>query len=160
MQPPPVREPRTPFHSLPCLSCILTVSQVTARLSELETTIEAGDRHRDNVLTSTAYQIETWTGLVRRKKAIFHTLNMLSIDVTRKCLVAEGWCPVFAKPKVRYRSRLWKETFLQARVALSVWDLKFALPRGDLLLPFMHIDTRLEAFGVQVSGRCSTSLTF
>jgi V-type H+-transporting ATPase subunit a len=74
---------------------------VTARLSELETTIDAGDRHRDNVLTSTAYQIETWTSLVRRKKAIFHTLNMLSIDVTRKCLVAEGWCPVYAKPKVR-----------------------------------------------------------
>ncbi|GAQ77930.1 vacuolar proton ATPase [Klebsormidium nitens] len=77
------------------------MAEVTARLSELETTIEAGDRHRDNVLTSTAYQIETWTALVRRKKAIYHTLNMLSIDVTRKCLVAEGWCPVFAKPKIQ-----------------------------------------------------------
>jgi V-type H+-transporting ATPase subunit a len=77
------------------------MAEVTARLSELETTIDAGDRHRDNVLTSTAYQIETWTSLVRRKKAIFHTLNMLSIDVTRKCLVAEGWCPVYAKPKIQ-----------------------------------------------------------
>lgn len=38
---------------------------------------------------------------VRREKAVYHTLNMLSIDVTRKCLVAEGWCPVSAKPKVR-----------------------------------------------------------
>lgn len=37
---------------------------------------------------------------VRREKAVYHTLNMLSIDVTRKCLVAEGWCPVSAKPKV------------------------------------------------------------
>lgn len=93
-------------HFLLSLTNDITPSQVTARLSELETTIEAGDRHRDNVLTSTAYQIETWTALVRRKKAIFHTLNMLSIDVTRKCLVAEGWCPVFAKPKVRARSWL------------------------------------------------------
>lgn len=27
---------------------------------------------------------------VRREKAVYHTLNMLSIDVTQKCLVAEG----------------------------------------------------------------------
>ena len=37
---------------------------------------------------------------VRKEKSIYHTLNMLSIDVTRKCLVAEGWCPVSAKPQV------------------------------------------------------------
>lgn len=43
---------------------------------------------------------------VRREKAVYHTLNMLSIDVTRKCLVAEGWCPVSAKPKVG-SNRLW-----------------------------------------------------
>ena len=38
---------------------------------------------------------------VRREKAVYHKLNMLSIDMIRKCLVAEGWCPVSAKPKVR-----------------------------------------------------------
>lgn len=37
---------------------------------------------------------------VRREKSIYHTLNMLSIDVTKKCLVAEGWSPVFATPQV------------------------------------------------------------
>lgn len=40
---------------------------------------------------------------VRREKAVYHTLNQLSIDVTRKCLVAEGWCPVSAKTKVQSR---------------------------------------------------------
>ncbi|XP_073136421.1 uncharacterized protein [Henckelia pumila] len=33
---------------------------------------------------------------VRKMKSVYHTLNMLSIDVTKKCLVAEGWSPVFA----------------------------------------------------------------
>lgn len=37
---------------------------------------------------------------VKKQKAIYHTLNMLSIDVTKKCLVGEGWSPVFATQQV------------------------------------------------------------
>lgn len=37
---------------------------------------------------------------VRKEKSIHHTLNMLSLDVTKKCLVAEGWSPVFANKQV------------------------------------------------------------
>lgn len=37
---------------------------------------------------------------VRKEKSIYHTLNMLSIDVTKKCLVAEGWSPTFAGKQV------------------------------------------------------------
>ena len=33
---------------------------------------------------------------VRKEKSIYHTLNMFSLDVTKKCLVGEGWSPVFA----------------------------------------------------------------
>ncbi|PPD76380.1 hypothetical protein GOBAR_DD26700 [Gossypium barbadense] len=38
---------------------------------------------------------------VKKEKSIYHTLSMLSIDVTKKCLVAEGWCPVFATNKIQ-----------------------------------------------------------
>ncbi|GKE70418.1 V-type proton ATPase subunit A1-like protein, partial [Tanacetum coccineum] len=38
---------------------------------------------------------------VKREKAVFDTLNMLNFDVTKKCLVGEGWCPVFAKPQIQ-----------------------------------------------------------
>lgn len=40
---------------------------------------------------------------VRKEKAIHHTLNMLSLDVTKKCLVAEGWSPIFASKQVSTR---------------------------------------------------------
>ena len=76
-------------------------AEVTARLTELHSTLEASVRHRDSTLQSIGFQHDQWLTLVRREKAIYHTLNMFSIDVTRKCLVAEGWCPVSAKTQIQ-----------------------------------------------------------
>lgn len=39
---------------------------------------------------------------VRKEKSIYHHLNMLSLDVTKKCLVAEGWSPIFASKQVSF----------------------------------------------------------
>ncbi|KAE8703148.1 V-type proton ATPase subunit a1 [Hibiscus syriacus] len=38
---------------------------------------------------------------VKKEKSIYHTLNMLSLDVTKKCLVAEAWSPVFATKQIQ-----------------------------------------------------------
>lgn len=38
---------------------------------------------------------------VKKEKSIYHVLNMFSLDVTKKCLVGEGWCPVSATVKVK-----------------------------------------------------------
>ncbi|MCO5586967.1 hypothetical protein L7F22_040912 [Adiantum nelumboides] len=76
------------------------LDEVSARLVELKATIDAGNRHRDNVLSSIASDIELWASMVKKEKAVNHTLNMLSVDVTRKCLVGEGWCPVSAEPQI------------------------------------------------------------
>mgnify|MGYP001810204889 CR=1 FL=1 len=40
---------------------------------------------------------------VRREKGIYHTLNKLSVDVTRKVLVAEAWVPLAARARVQVR---------------------------------------------------------
>uniref|UniRef100_A0A4W5P1Q3 V-type proton ATPase subunit a n=1 Tax=Hucho hucho TaxID=62062 RepID=A0A4W5P1Q3_9TELE len=36
----------------------------------------------------------TWVVQVKKMKAIYHSLNLCSFDVTNKCLIAEVWCPV------------------------------------------------------------------
>ncbi|CAI5481064.1 unnamed protein product [Closterium sp. Yama58-4] len=77
------------------------LAEVRGRLGELQTAIDAGNRHRDNVLNSISVYIDRWTLLVRNEKAVYHVLNQLSIDVTRKCLVAEAWCPTSALVKVQ-----------------------------------------------------------
>ncbi|XP_027356155.1 V-type proton ATPase subunit a3-like isoform X2 [Abrus precatorius] len=77
------------------------VSEVSARLEELKTAIDAGLLHRGNLLQTIGIQFEQWNFLVRKEKSIYHTLNMLSLDVTKKCLVAEGWSPVFATKMIQ-----------------------------------------------------------
>lgn len=77
------------------------ITEVSGRLSELKTTIDAGLMHRGHLLQTIGEQYEQWNSLVRKEKSIYHTLNMLSIDVTKKCLVAEGWCPVFATKQIQ-----------------------------------------------------------
>ncbi|XP_022756072.1 V-type proton ATPase subunit a1-like isoform X2 [Durio zibethinus] len=75
--------------------------EVLSRLSELETTLDAGMRHRNKALTSIGYHLQQWMSMVRREKAVYDTLNMLNFDVTKKCLVGEGWCPIFAKAQIQ-----------------------------------------------------------
>nr|GMD29416.1 V-type proton ATPase subunit A1-like [Ipomoea batatas] len=76
------------------------IQEVLSRLSDLETTLDAGLRHRDKALTSIGCELTKWMNTVRKEKAVYDTLNMLNFDVTKKCLLGEGWCPIFAKTKV------------------------------------------------------------
>jgi V-type H+-transporting ATPase subunit a len=75
--------------------------EVTSRLTDLEATLDAGIRHRNKALASIADHLAKWMDLVRREKAVYDTLNMLNFDVTKKCLVAEGWCPMIAKAQMQ-----------------------------------------------------------
>ncbi|XP_008783594.1 V-type proton ATPase subunit a3-like [Phoenix dactylifera] len=77
------------------------IDEVSGKISELKTTIDIGLIQRDNMLKNIGYQFEQWNQMVRREKSIYHTLNMLSLDVTKKCVVAEGWSPVFATNQVQ-----------------------------------------------------------
>ncbi|RMZ53545.1 hypothetical protein APUTEX25_003367 [Auxenochlorella protothecoides] len=75
-------------------------AEVGARLRELHATLEAGTRARGAVLSSLAQRLDAWGVQVRREKGVYHTLNKLSVDVTRKVLVAEAWVPVASRPRV------------------------------------------------------------
>ncbi|MFS7998572.1 putative V-type ATPase, V0 complex, 116kDa subunit family [Helianthus anomalus] len=73
-----------------------SITEASGKISEIKTTIDAGLLHRGNLLQTIGEEYEQWNLLVRREKSIYHTLNMLSVDVTKKCLVAEGWSPIYA----------------------------------------------------------------
>lgn len=73
--------------------------KVSGRISEMRTTIDVRLVHRSNLLQTIAVQFEQWNLL--KEKVIYRTLNMLSVDVTKKCLVAESWCPVSATNQIQ-----------------------------------------------------------
>ncbi|XP_057247649.1 V-type proton ATPase subunit a1 isoform X2 [Beta vulgaris subsp. vulgaris] len=74
---------------------------VSSRLAELEATLDAGIRQRNKALADVGFHLSRWMNLVRREKAVYDTLNMLNFDVTKKCLVGEGWCPISAKSQIQ-----------------------------------------------------------
>lgn len=51
------------------------------------------EEHRRLVLTNIGRDISAWMVTVRKEKAIYHTLNMFSMDIVKKCLIAECWVP-------------------------------------------------------------------
>uniref|UniRef100_A0A5B7BBN9 V-type proton ATPase subunit a n=1 Tax=Davidia involucrata TaxID=16924 RepID=A0A5B7BBN9_DAVIN len=78
-----------------------TTREVLSHLSDLEATLDAGTHHRNKALSSIGFHLAKWMNMVRREKAVYDTLNMLNFDVTKKCLVGEGWCPIFAKTQIQ-----------------------------------------------------------
>lgn len=70
--------------------------EVTMRLRELQTTFDAGERLRMNVLTTLAGSLEDWCTRIIQEKATFHVMNKLSVEYARKMLVGEAWVPKLA----------------------------------------------------------------
>lgn len=66
-------------------------SEVSARTRELQTTIDAGVRHRTGLMQGVAASLDEWTTLVRREKAVYHTLNKMNVDVTSKVGAGLVW---------------------------------------------------------------------
>jgi len=50
--------------------------------------------HRHRVLVNVSKDLQAWMVMVRKMKAIYHTLNMFNVDVTKKCLIGECWVPL------------------------------------------------------------------
>lgn len=75
--------------------------EISTRIRELLHTMEAGTRYRGGLLSTLGASLEGWSLQVLREKAVYHTLNKLSIDVASKVLLAEVWCPVSARGVVK-----------------------------------------------------------
>ncbi|XP_063377236.1 V-type proton ATPase 116 kDa subunit a 1 [Cydia fagiglandana] len=77
------------------------VKGVRTRLEDLNMVLNQTRDHRQRVLASVAKELASWTIMVRKMKAIYHTLNLFNMDVTKKCLIGECWVPTADLPNVQ-----------------------------------------------------------
>ncbi|XP_063909634.1 V-type proton ATPase 116 kDa subunit a 1-like [Zophobas morio] len=64
---------------------------VCTRLEDLNLVLNQTQDHRQRVLVSVAKELQNWSVMVSKMKAIYHTLNFFNMDVTKKCLIGECW---------------------------------------------------------------------
>ncbi|KAI5637398.1 hypothetical protein NE865_09829 [Phthorimaea operculella] len=74
------------------------VKGVRTRLEDLNMVLNQTRDHRQRVLASVAKELASWSIMVRKMKAIYHTLNLFNMDVTKKCLIGECWVPTADLP--------------------------------------------------------------
>ncbi|XP_034944898.1 V-type proton ATPase 116 kDa subunit a isoform X2 [Chelonus insularis] len=67
---------------------------VRTRLEDLNLVLNQTHDHRQRVLHNVAKEIPNWSIMVRKMKAIYHTMNLFNMDVTKKCLIGECWVPI------------------------------------------------------------------
>ncbi|XP_049963187.1 V-type proton ATPase 116 kDa subunit a 1-like [Schistocerca serialis cubense] len=76
------------------------LSGVRTRLQDLTVVLNQTKDHRQRALQSVAKELNRWIMMVRKMKAIYHTLNGFNMDVTSRCLIAECWVPVNDLPRM------------------------------------------------------------
>ncbi|KAL9926637.1 V-type proton ATPase 116 kDa subunit a1-like [Glossina fuscipes] len=69
------------------------LNDIRLRLQDLRMVLNTTADHRNRVLVAASRSLATWSIMIKKMKAIYHTLNMFNLDVTNKCLIGEGWVP-------------------------------------------------------------------
>ncbi|XP_055849253.1 V-type proton ATPase 116 kDa subunit a 1-like [Episyrphus balteatus] len=77
------------------------VKGVRTRLEDLKLVLSQTEDHRSRVLATVSKNLPTWSIMVKKMKAIYHTLNLFNMDVTKKCLIGECWVPTQDLPVVQ-----------------------------------------------------------
>ena len=77
------------------------VKGVRTRLEDLKLVLSQTEDHRSRVLATVSKNLPTWSIMVKKMKAIYHTLNLFNMDVTKKCLIGECWVPTKDLPVVQ-----------------------------------------------------------
>ncbi|KAI8992299.1 V-type ATPase, V0 complex, 116kDa subunit family [Pilobolus umbonatus] len=75
--------------------------EVTSRIEDLNNVLASTNQTRRSELLKIADNVTAWTTIVRKEKAIYHTMNLLENDGNRKWARAEGWCPTNDIPLVK-----------------------------------------------------------
>ncbi|KAF1765396.1 hypothetical protein GCK72_005348 [Caenorhabditis remanei] len=69
------------------------LNNIKLQANDMKAVIEKTLEYRTKCISAAAGNLRKWGIMLLKLKSIFHTLNMFSVDVTQKCLIAECWVP-------------------------------------------------------------------
>ncbi|XP_017783238.1 PREDICTED: V-type proton ATPase 116 kDa subunit a-like [Nicrophorus vespilloides] len=94
---------RATLHPCPSNSneCQDMLKEVKINIEDLTLIMNKTQDHRQRVLNAVAKDMKDWNVKVCKMKAIYHTMNYFNKDVSKKCLIAEGWIPLNDVPQVQ-----------------------------------------------------------
>ncbi|CAK1588242.1 unnamed protein product [Parnassius mnemosyne] len=69
------------------------INTLYSRISDLEQVIKKTKYHRCKALRTVGKQWSTWMMQVKKAKAIYHTMNLFTLDITKNCLIGQCWVP-------------------------------------------------------------------
>lgn len=123
---------------------------VNTRIADLQRVISQTLSHRRGMLQTLTTKLPPWSVKVRKAKAIFHTMNKFNIDVTRRCLIAECWCPQARLKDIRDALRIATErSGLTAAAILNVVNTREAPPTYHLTNKYTEAYQGIvDAYGV------------
>ncbi|EYC02843.1 hypothetical protein Y032_0097g2969 [Ancylostoma ceylanicum] len=81
------------------------LDQINAQVADMQNVINKTLEYRRKIIFAASLSVKKWTIMLLKLKSIFHTLNMFSVDVTHKCLIAECWVPTVDLPLVKQALR-------------------------------------------------------
>jgi V-type H+-transporting ATPase subunit a len=76
--------------------------EVSARIEDLTNVLYNTNATRRAELLKVSEVIDQWTVFVKKAKGTYYAMNLFNYDSTRKCLIAEGWCPSTAINSIQY----------------------------------------------------------
>ena len=76
--------------------------EVAARIEDLKHVLENTLIAKKGELMSVSQNLDFWALLLRKEKAVYHTMNFFNYDQNRKALIAEGWSPTNSLNSISY----------------------------------------------------------
>ncbi|KAK2733161.1 H(+)-transporting V0 sector ATPase subunit a [Myotisia sp. PD_48] len=77
------------------------IHDVNTRLSDVGSVLRNTKNTLDAELSNISRSLSAWMIIVKKEKAVYHTLNKFSYDQARKTLIAEAWCPTNSLSLIR-----------------------------------------------------------
>lgn len=77
------------------------LTECNARIEDITSVLTNTNNALYTELRLIANSLAEWFVIVKKEKAVYHTMNLFEYDPQRKCLIAEGWLPRNDAPGVR-----------------------------------------------------------